>query len=426
MRNPQAATIPPSCSTSRHRVRAVPPVASRSSWTSTRAPLATASVCSSRASLPYSRAYSARTGSAGTVRGLGGWCPGLRARTNPAPVSRASAGPSRKPRASAPMTTSMSGGATPARPVTAASRPCGSARIGVMSLKPMPGLGKSGISRMRLLRRAEGSLPNDLPQIPDQQQVLEVCRHRREVLERLDRLLAALRVARAQRRGEDLLQQRRLPVGRGPEGAQVAAAHTVAGELGDGADDLALGLVVVLRPRAVLALDDAVVLELGDQARVRAGLLDDVVERVQRAPRRRGHAGAPLAARRAVAARPAWRRDVGLRAPGCELLADNAQGQELVALEAQDRAQAGDVAGAVEPVAAGRAARREQLLVLEVADLRDRDVGELDLERLAQRPDRHRLRGRRVLRELRRDGDGLGACFFVLLQRHRTLNGRCT
>src|SRR3954470_3258047 len=318
MRKPHATTVPPSCSTSRHSVRAVPPVASRSSWTRTRAPLATASVCSSSASVPYSSRYSARTVSAGSL-------PGLRARTNPAPSSRASAGPSRKPRASAPMTTSMSGGATPARPVTAASSPCGSARIGVMSLKPMPGLGKSGISRMRLLRRAEGSLPNDLPQIPDQQQVLEVCRHRREVLERLDRLLAALRVARAQRRGEDLLQQRRLPVGGGPERAQVAPADAVAGEFGHGADDLALGLVVVLRPGAVLALDDAVVLELGDEPRVGAGLLDHVVERVQRPGHRRGHARAPLAPRGgAVAAAAARRGEVGLGAPRGELLADDA------------------------------------------------------------------------------------------------------
>src|SRR3954449_8207359 len=145
IRNPHPTTVPPSCSTSRHSVRAVPPVARRSSCTSTRAPLATASVCSSSASVPYSRTYSARTVAAGSL-------PGLRASTNPAPSSRARAGPSRNPRASAPMTTSMSGGATSASPVTAASRPFGSARTGVMSLNPMPGLGKSGISRMRSSR----------------------------------------------------------------------------------------------------------------------------------------------------------------------------------------------------------------------------------------------------------------------------------
>ena len=52
---------------------------------------------------------------------------------------------------------------------------------------------------------------------------------------------------------------------------------------------------------------------------------------------------------------------------------------------------------AVEAVAAGRAPRREQLLILEVADLRDRDVRELVLERLADGADRHRLlRARRA------------------------------
>src|SRR3954469_7549897 len=243
MKKPHATTVPPSCSTSRHSVRAVPPVASRSSWTSTRAPLATASVCSSSASVPYSSWYSARTVAAGSL-------PGLRASTKPAPSSRASAGPSRKPRASAPITTSTSGGASSARPETAVSRPAGSASTGVMSLNPIPGCGKSGISRTRARRSAATATgsADDLAQVPDEQEVLEVRRDGREVLERLDRLLAALGVARAQRRGEDLLQQRRLAVGRGPECAQVAPADAVAGELGDRADDLALRLVVILGP----------------------------------------------------------------------------------------------------------------------------------------------------------------------------------
>src|SRR3954465_11997330 len=415
MRNAQPTTTPSRCSTSSHSARAVPPVASRSSCTSTRAPCATASVCSSSASVPYSSRYSARTVSLGSL-------PGLRARTKPAPSSRASAGPSRKPRASAPMTTSTSAGARAQRPVTAASSPAGSASTGVMSLKPIPGCGKSGISRTRARRStatAARRLPDDLAQVPDEQQVLEGRRHRGEVLERLDRLLAALGVARAQRRGEDLLQQRRLAVGRGPERAQVAPADAVTGELRHRAHDLALGLVVVLRPGAVLAFDDAVVLELGDEARVGARLLDDVVERVQRAARRRRDARTALAPRGGAVAAPAARRgDVGLGAPRGELLADDAQRQELVALQAQDRPQPRDVARAVEPVAARRAPRREELLVLEVADLRDRDVGELDLERLAQRPDRHRLRGRRLVEGVRRRVDGLDLRLFVLLQRH--------
>src|SRR3954454_8004151 len=170
-----------------------------------------------------------------------------------------------------------------------------------MSLKTIPGLGKPGMSRTSARRvAATGALAsasaNDPAQIADEEQVLEVRRHRGEVLERLDRLLAALGVARAQRRGEDLLQQRRLAVGRGAERPQGAPADAVAGELGHRAHDLALGLVVVLRAGAVLALDDAVVLELGDEARVGARLLDDVVERVQRAVRGRRHARAALAA----------------------------------------------------------------------------------------------------------------------------------
>src|ERR671916_1985384 len=123
----------------------------------------------------------------------------------------------------------------------------------------------------------------DLAQVTDQQQVLEVRRDRRQVLERLERLLAALGIARAQRRREDLLQQRRLAVGGGAKHAQVAPADAVARELGDGADDLALGLVVVVLAGAQLALDDAVVLELLDELRARARLLEHVLERVERA-----------------------------------------------------------------------------------------------------------------------------------------------
>ena len=64
----------------------------------------------------------------------------------------------------------------------------------------------------------------DPPQIAHEQQVLEVRGDRGEVLQRLDGLLAPLGVARAQRRGEDLLQQRGLALGRGAEDAQVAPA----------------------------------------------------------------------------------------------------------------------------------------------------------------------------------------------------------
>ena len=279
-----------------------------------------------------------------------------------------------------------------------------------MSLNTIPGLGKSGMSRM--WSRRSPALTWRSAQIAHEQQVLEVRGDRGEVLERLDRLLAPLGIARAQRRGEDLLQQRGLALGRGAEHAQVAARHAVAGQLGDGAHDLALGLVVVLRDcparPALLALDDPVVLELGDQLGVGAGLLDDVLERVQRAagadrerqpPQRRARAG--VAGRRA-AGLGLPRTGLG-RAAGGELLADHPQRQELVALQAQDRAQARDVGGGVEPVAAGRAPRREQLLVLQVADLGDRDVGELLRERLADGADRQGLAGA-LRRRVRADG----------------------
>src|SRR4051794_11729818 len=237
-------------------------------------------------------------------------------------------------------------------------------------------------------------LADDLAQVADQEQVLEVGRHGGQVLQRLDGLLAALDVAGAQRGGQDLLQQRRLTIGAGAERAQVAPADAVARQLGDGADDLALGLVVVLGPGAVLALDDAVVLELGDQARLGTRVLDDVVERVQRAAAGDRHAGPSPRARR-IGDRLGRRRGDGrlaaVQAPGRQLLADHAQRQELVALHAQDRAQARDVGLRVQPVAARRAPGLQQLLVLQVADLGDRDVRELLPERLAHGADGHRL-----------------------------------
>src|SRR5205807_3108892 len=60
-----------------------------------------------------------------------------------------------------------------------------------------------------------------------------------------------------------------------------------------------------------------------------------------------------------------------------ELVADHAQRQKLIALQAEDRLQPLQVGLAEQAVAALRTSRRQQPLVLEVADLRDRDVGEL-------------------------------------------------
>ena len=86
--------------------------------------------------------YSAETVSPGSL-------PGLRAGTNPAPISRASAAPRMNPRASAATTKSIErGDAHSANATTAASSAAGSSSSGVMSLKTIPGFGKSGMSRM--------------------------------------------------------------------------------------------------------------------------------------------------------------------------------------------------------------------------------------------------------------------------------------
>src|SRR5262249_42893707 len=61
---------------------------------------------------------------------------------------------------------------------------------------------------------------------------------------------------------------------------------------------------------------------------------------------------------------------------------------ELVALQPEDRLERVDVVLGEQPVAALRPLGREEPLVLEVADLRDRDVGELRLEPTAHRADR--------------------------------------
>ena len=91
--------------------------------------------------------------------------------------------------------------------------------------------------------------------------------------------------------------------------------------------------------------------------------------RSQSSPSRSPPPRSPQAARAPAPALAAPRRR--------ELLADHAQRQELVALQPQDRLQPLDVVLAEQAVAAPRALRREQPLVLEVADLRDRDVREL-------------------------------------------------
>ena len=112
----------------------------------TRAPRAIASAFTSSAFSPYSSMYFAVTVSGGSL-------PGRRAGTKPQPTSTAIAAPSRNPRASAPRIRSgLRSAVHAASSSTACLSAAWSSRSGVMSLKPTPGSGKSGTSRMRVLR----------------------------------------------------------------------------------------------------------------------------------------------------------------------------------------------------------------------------------------------------------------------------------
>ena len=73
---------------------------------------------------------------------------------------------------------------------------------------------------------------------------------------------------------------------------------------------------------------------------------------------------------------------------GGELLPDDAQRQELVALQAQDRLQPLEVFLGEQPVATLCPLRGQEPLVLEIPDLRDGDVGELGLQPAADSADR--------------------------------------
>src|SRR5947207_11170544 len=100
---------------------------------------------------------------------------------------------------------------------------------------------------------------------------------RGQALEVLDRLLATRLAPRAERRPDELLEQRRLAVGGGAEDTQVPAGDAEARELGGGADDLEVGLVEDGAAVAALRLDDAVLGELPQERLRHARLLDQLV-----------------------------------------------------------------------------------------------------------------------------------------------------
>src|SRR5205085_8967725 len=195
--------------------------------------------------------------------------------------------------------------------------------------------------------------------------MLQLPAHGREALEVLDRLLAPCLTSRPKRRPNDLLEQRGLAVRRAPEDAEVSPRHPEPGKLGGRPDDLEIGLVVGEPAVAALRLHDPELLELAEEGLRHARVVEELL-RGQGRDRSLDGAGPPTRGGLAAATRA---REV----PACELLPDHPQRQELVSLHAEDGPQALDIGLAVEAVAALRPARGEQLLVLEIADLGDRD-----------------------------------------------------
>src|SRR5262245_22490370 len=142
----------------------------------------------------------------------------------------------------------------------------------------------------------------------------------------------------------------------------MAGVDAVPIELSADARDVRVRLgIALLGPRADATEQPVLVellRELGRDARAAAELVEvDLLDRIAKPAR-----PPPLA--------------VGGSGSG-ELVADHAQRQELVALEPQDRLEPFEVMVGEEAVAATRPLRADQAFVLEEADLRDRDVGEL-------------------------------------------------
>src|SRR5262249_19150920 len=161
---------------------------------------------------------------------------------------------------------------------------------------------------------------------------------------------------------DEPLEQGDLVLGARPERAQVPGVDPVLPELGTRRGDLDVGVGVALLSRLGARREQTELLELACELRRDARARTELVE---------GQVLVPLLEIGGAAAA------LRLGARRRELLADHAERQELVALEAEDRLEALDVLLVEEPVAALRPAGGEQPLVLEVADLRDRDVGEL-------------------------------------------------
>ena len=242
---------------------------------------------------------------------------------------------------------------------------------GMMSLKTMPGLGE--VRDVAASRREPSSMTyaraDRLRQAPacrrssrQKRSCESSCASSASVCRSSTAAAAALRVPRAQRRRDERLEQPRLAVGRRAERPQVARRDPEARQPPARVRDLDVRLAV--EPLAALDArrEQAEVLELARElGRIPARSHSSPRRPRPRAPRARH--GAACAAPSRSGESSSWRI--------------TRSGRNSSRWSSRIRAQPLDVVLAEEPVAALRAPRRQQPLVLEVADLRDRDVREL-------------------------------------------------
>jgi len=251
-----------------------------------------------------------------------------------------------------------------------------------MSLKTIPGFGKSGMSR--IFEARSGSTASG---------AYARCERSARQKSACDSSCAsAARVSRSstpESRGDDLSEQCRLAVGVGTELLQVPRCDAEARQVPASDHDLhvpfRIPVLSILDPR----FEEPVILELAHKPCIGARPL---AERAQ----------VELGLGRAqTGVRPAAPLPLH-RSGGVELLADDAERQELVPLESQDRLEAFHVLLGVEAVSPLRPTGGQEPLVLEVADLRNRDVRELRAQSPPDGADRERparrflrIRGRR-------------------------------
>src|SRR5215211_302564 len=184
-----------------------------------------------------------------------------------------------KPLASAPRI--RSGCRGPANSASCSTVSCSasaSARSGMMSLKTIPRLGKSGMSRIFDVRSTDTSGPHEGANCPPEEELRELLRKRRKCLEVFEAGAVAVRIMRAELRRDDLLELRRLLFCSGLERAQVPRLDAVAGELETRRDYFHVALRVPPLTAFHRRIEQPVVLEVAHEGRRRAGPLAERLE----------------------------------------------------------------------------------------------------------------------------------------------------